>query len=147
MTTVVCFTGKANVLGHPILRAELEGKVMSLGWTTTDKPEQFMGASDRILVATRDDTKKAKHARSMGWAIMTPDEFAGHLHMNGVGELTTAAGGSINLAGLHRAERDAEKRDAEKRRDESRAEARRFKEKFEKELSAMEELEGFGEWS
>lgn len=147
MSTIVCFTGKANVLGNPILRKDLENVVKGMGWATTEKPSGYMGADDRILVATRDNTKKAKEAKSMGWTIMSPEEFAGHLHMNGVADLPAADGSIINLANLHQAEAEERKRAAQKRVEAKRAEAKRQQEQREREMAAMADNPMFGEWS
>ncbi|MEE3191946.1 MAG: hypothetical protein VX267_00485 [Candidatus Thermoplasmatota archaeon] len=147
MSTIVCFTGKANVLGNPILRKDFESAVQSLGWATTEKPGGYVGADDRILVATRDNTQKAKAAKSMGWTIMSPEEFAGHLHMNGIADLAAADGSVIDLASLHQAEAQARKRAAQKARDANRAEAKRLQEQREREMAAMADNPMFGEWS
>src|SRR5690606_3804593 len=106
-----------------------------LGWQVTSKPEQIMGTSNTILVASTDTTKKAKHARSMGWTIMSYDEFAGHLHMNGIMELD-----GVRLDGQsYAAQRRREQEEAARRVEEKRQARQREKE-------ALESNELWGAW-
>lgn len=77
--TVVCFTGSGNLPGHAITRPDWERAAATMGWSVSKSAK-----SCDVLVASRDDTVKAKNARSSGKTIMTYEEFAGECYMSGI---------------------------------------------------------------
>lgn len=130
MKPIICFTGAGSVLGQKIDRAAWEEACGNLGYPIS-------GAKNcNILVASRDDTTKARDAKGRGATVMTYDEFAGELRMNGCQRIGNFDLRSIDGYGY---ESMVERKERERREVAERAE-REIKEKLRRD---REEREAF----
>lgn len=62
----VCFTGRGEVDGAFVQRNTLEAMAQAMGWTIHDK----VRSDTDYLIASRQDTSKAKAAREFGTKVM-----------------------------------------------------------------------------
>lgn len=134
--TLVCFTGGGDIFDRRVRRYIWEDACDRLGWEVVKYPYLAPFACG-ILVASRDDTKtkKAQLAKEAGWDILTYEEFAGHLFMNGITELD-----GLQLDGLCEAAQRERERQAAADRVAAKQEQRR------REAEELEKIPGWGAW-
>lgn len=83
----VVFTGPAKINGQHVLRVDITDAASKAGCVIRGKIEPGVD----VLVASRDDTVKAKNAAKLGVEVMTYDEFAGILGKLGVAIVCSGA--------------------------------------------------------
>ena len=91
MSTSIVFTGAAELSdGTKILRAQLTKAAEQHGYRVVNRV--MPGVS--FLVASRDDTVKARSAKEKGLQVYTYENFVAHLRM--LGTEPTLFGGELN---------------------------------------------------